>query len=101
MKPSEIPGFVGNLRSGLDGFLGIKYPQQYGISDPRNQLMNLTYNCPHCELPQRAGLAPADDHLACGHCEWSRPLSPADWNDQTPARCLACGCHDLWRQKDF
>jgi hypothetical protein len=63
--------------------------------------MNLTYQCPHCELTQRAELAPEDEHLACGHCDWSRALSPTDWNNQTPARCLACGCHDLWRQKDF
>jgi hypothetical protein len=63
--------------------------------------MNLTSLCPLCDLPQRAELSPANQQLACEHCEWSRPLSPADWSDQTPARCLACGCHDLWRQKDF
>jgi hypothetical protein len=63
--------------------------------------MNLAYQCPHCELTRRAELASEDEHLACGHCEWSRPLSPADWNGETPARCLACSCHDLWRQKDF
>ncbi len=63
--------------------------------------MNLTYACPNCELPQRTDLAPEEDHLACSHCQWSRGLGSGDWTEQTPARCLACGCHDLWRQKDF
>lgn len=63
--------------------------------------MNLTYACPNCELSQRTELSPQQDQIACGHCEWARSLGPGDWTDQTPSRCLACGCHDLWRQKDF
>ncbi len=63
--------------------------------------MNLTYACPHCELPRRTAVSPGDERIACGHCDWSRPLSAGDWIEDTPARCLACGCHDLWRQKDF
>ena len=63
--------------------------------------MNLTFACPHCETPQRIDLAPNIEEIACGHCQWSREVSSKEWVGQTPARCLACGCHDLWRQKDF
>ena len=63
--------------------------------------MNLTYACPNCELPQREPVQKEDRRIACGHCDWSREISAADWADETPIRCLACGCHDLWRQKDF
>lgn len=63
--------------------------------------MNLTFACPKCELPQRVNLHSQDSQVACSHCEWAHPVSPTDWNEETPSRCLACGCHDLWRQKDF
>jgi hypothetical protein len=66
-----------------------------------NHLMNLTYACPNCQLPQRIDLVPGDQEIACGHCDWMRGISSKDWIEQTPSRCLACGCHDLWRQKDF
>jgi len=63
--------------------------------------MNLTFACPQCELPRRVNVTEDEPRIACGHCDWSRELSESDWVEQTPARCLACRCHDLWRQKDF
>lgn len=37
----------------------------------------------------------------CPDCHWTRPIADGDLEGETPRRCLACGCTDLWRQKDF
>lgn len=39
--------------------------------------------------------------VRCAHCDWSREVAPDDRDGEIPVRCLACGCQDLWRQKDF
>ncbi len=78
------------------------YPEVCFLELKPDVKMNLTYACPNCELAQRIDVNPTDAQIACGHCQWTHGVSPADWiEDKTPARCLACGCHDLWRQKDF
>lgn len=41
------------------------------------------------------------ESLHCEHCGWDRLIGPDDWAAGIPSRCLACGCEDLWRQKDF
>lgn len=63
--------------------------------------MHVTVACPVCERPVRAALEQTGDGFECAHCEWSRP-GPVSVDELTqPERCIACGCEDLWRQKDF
>ncbi len=47
-----------------------------------------------CRCPTGAGQV----RCACG---WKRELQAADWDQDHPRNCLACGNADLWRQKDF
>ena len=63
--------------------------------------MQVQFHCPKC---LQADTGDADDSttlLACRHCGWNRPLPDGDVRSGAPVRCLACGCDDLWRQKDF
>ncbi len=39
--------------------------------------------------------------LRCSDCSWTRPIAEDNRTDAEPACCVACGCGDLWRQKDF
>lgn len=63
--------------------------------------MQVTYSCPHCQKPSQADVAVAGESLRCDACDWSRVVGTGDIADGQPQRCLACGCADLWRQKDF
>ena len=63
--------------------------------------MQIRYVCPRCEHQMRGQVSPGQARLACSHCDWDRSI-PADAIDNgQPRQCLACGCPDLWRQKDF
>ena len=77
--------------------------------------MQITFSCPACG--QRTGTGEIDtaqtssaseaatEHphngVSCPNCDWDRPLTPDELVDGRPGRCLICGNHDLWRQKDF
>ncbi len=63
--------------------------------------MQVEFHCPRCLKADAGEVSEATALLACRHCGWSRPLAEADIHGKAPARCLACGCDDLWRQKDF
>lgn len=63
--------------------------------------MQLAFSCPRCTQPVRNEVTDATQLLACSGCGWSRSLPPGDVEEGRPKRCLACRCHDLWRQKDF
>lgn len=63
--------------------------------------MQVTCSCPHCRQPLRVNIVAAAENLHCESCHWSRPVGARDILDGRPVRCLACGCDDLWRQKDF
>jgi hypothetical protein len=63
--------------------------------------MQLVYPCPRCEHSNVAETAEAAARLVCVSCHWERGVSPGDFDGARPKRCLACGCDDLWRQKDF
>ncbi len=63
--------------------------------------MRLAFLCPICEQQTQAEFAGDEDRLKCGHCDWQRPVDRADFDGDVPKRCLACGCDDLWRQRDF
>lgn len=63
--------------------------------------MQLVFQCPACQQRNWVEVSGSNDLLQCGHCNWSRSVHSADLVDGRPNRCLACGCGDLWRQKDF
>lgn len=63
--------------------------------------MQLTAACPVCQQSFRTSLEGAEGELQCPHCSWSRPITGDEVEEGMPSRCLVCGCHDLWRQKDF
>src|SRR5262245_4182767 len=63
--------------------------------------MQLTFHCPACQQVRRAAVVAGLAEVVCDGCHWSRPLRADDLQNAAPARCLVCGCDDLWRQKDF
>ena len=62
--------------------------------------MRVDFHCPKCLKAETAEIAAGDHSLVCRDCGWSREWA-ADESVNPPAHCLACGCDDLWRQKDF
>ncbi len=60
----------------------------------------LTFCCPRCERTSRVQVGPGES-VRCASCGWQRAASSGDFSQGKPARCLVCGCNDLWRQKDF
>lgn len=70
--------------------------------------MQLRFTCPACQHPVATVIRAGDDAVSCG-CGWRRPIadSPSAAESEAAAptgpvqKCLVCGCHDLWRQKDF
>lgn len=72
-----------------------------------NPEMHISYRCPACgHSNQTAGLGPSAS-LGCRACAWTRPPEGSVLTEceesacLSPSRCLVCGNHDLWRQKDF
>lgn len=63
--------------------------------------MLISFDCPKCLMPVRGEVTSAGRGVMCSGCGWTKPLSEGDVRDETPVRCLVCGCEDLWRQKDF
>ena len=63
--------------------------------------MRIEFHCPKCLKADACAVTPSTAVLACRHCGWNRPLGKGDLQNDAPTRCLACGCEDLWRQKDF
>lgn len=63
--------------------------------------MQLIYRCPACQKQTHREISQPGDTLRCESCGWSRVAVDVDFDDGRPARCLTCGCDDLWRQKDF
>jgi hypothetical protein len=59
----------------------------------------LSFCCPKCQRTNRQE-GSAGDAVLCG-CGWERAAMPGDFLEGRPARCLVCGCDDLWRQKNF
>ncbi|MCX7395106.1 MAG: hypothetical protein NTW75_13390 [Planctomycetales bacterium] len=63
--------------------------------------MLITFDCPKCLKPNRGQVTDASRGVLCVQCGWSKSSTEGGIPDQIPTRCLVCGCHDLWRQKDF
>jgi hypothetical protein len=63
--------------------------------------MLISFDCPKCLKIARNELSSASPRVSCSDCGWTRPIGETDMKGESPARCLVCGCDDLWRQKDF
>src|SRR5690349_6460105 len=63
--------------------------------------MQIVFRCPRCRNANRAASVENSDAVRCAHCDWVRPIAADEISNGLPTRCLACGCQDLWRQKDF
>lgn len=63
--------------------------------------MQLIYSCPSCQKTSVAELEASGGPCACVHCDWKRDIPASHFTDGVPAKCGACNCEDLWRQKDF
>ena len=63
--------------------------------------MQIAFDCPACQAPNRAPLTATGDCLECRHCQWNKAVAEEDIENGRPVRCALCGCDDLWRQKDF
>ena len=63
--------------------------------------MLISFDCPKCLKPARGELPSASGSLVCGDCGWTRPTEQGSFKNESPKHCVVCGCHDLWRQKDF
>ncbi|HSG70174.1 MAG TPA: hypothetical protein VLA12_07155 [Planctomycetaceae bacterium] len=63
--------------------------------------MQAAFVCPSCEQQTRLEIQPTDTVIRCAHCDWSRPIAADAFVDGIPQSCLACGCQDLWKQRDF
>jgi hypothetical protein len=57
----------------------------------------LAFQCPQCRQPNRQVLLDRQS-VQCPACGWTRP---GEDDPASPKSCMVCGCHDLWRQKDF
>lgn len=58
--------------------------------------MKVRFACPRCDAVMSTEVQADTTSLECPACHWSR-----NFDSPTSKRCLACGCGDLWRQKDF
>lgn len=63
--------------------------------------MQLVHVCPVCSNQNRQEVDHTTQYVKCAHCDWSRDFPPSDFLEGSPKCCLACGCGDLWKQKDF
>lgn len=58
--------------------------------------MQVRFACPRCDAVASAEITPETSEVACPSCHWTRACG-----DSGTRCCVACGCADLWRQKDF
>ncbi|MEQ9411089.1 MAG: hypothetical protein RIK87_25480 [Fuerstiella sp.] len=63
--------------------------------------MQIIFQCPACQKRTVSQPQPVDGPVHCGECDWSRDEGAGDFEGGFCRRCRICGCHDLWRQKDF
>lgn len=63
--------------------------------------MRVIYNCPSCQHPNQETVSETTDKLNCSACSWSRSIPAGTEHHTHPATCLACGCGDIWRRKNF
>ena len=61
--------------------------------------MRLTYSCQNCGATNGVELT-ATTTAECSACHHTTTLS-CQLSDHRPTHCAACGCSELYRQKDF
>jgi hypothetical protein len=82
---------------GVEGSLGVS---AVTTESQPSERVTLKFACPKCDGTNRLQVS-AGEAVRCGRCGWQRTAAPDDFAEAKPARCLVCGCHDLWRQKNF
>lgn len=63
--------------------------------------MNVDFQCPQCERPNRADASPDASDFRCAHCGAQSFIPPAALDAQQLHRCLICPSTDLFIRKDF
>lgn len=63
--------------------------------------MWIVFECPACHVNSLVEVVGETTDLRCPACSWQRPIAAENRSGNEPASCLACGCEDIWRQKDF
>ena len=62
---------------------------------------HIVFQCPICQSKRLAAPIPESAPINCDGCGWLRDEGGGDFTGGILTRCRICGCHDLWRQKDF
>jgi len=63
--------------------------------------MEMAFLCPVCEEQTQCECSDQTEQLECNHCDWSRSISEHAIERGAIRSCIACGCEDLWKQRDF
>ena len=63
--------------------------------------MWIVFECPSCHVNSLVEVVAETTDLRCPACSWQRPIAAENRSGHEPTSCLACGCEDIWRQKDF
>jgi len=63
--------------------------------------MHMAFLCPICEQQTQCECDDRTATLQCGHCDWKRPIPEDAISRGAIQTCVACGCEDLWKQRDF
>ena len=63
--------------------------------------MNVTFICPHCDLPTRQPFTTAIPEVSCGHCQSTTPLIATVGAASPTGKCILCARGELFVRKDF
>ena len=63
--------------------------------------MHMAFLCPVCEQQTQCECSDRTETLNCDHCDWTRPIPEHAIEQEAIHSCIACGCDDLWKQRDF
>lgn len=63
--------------------------------------MHMAFICPVCEEQTQCECDDRTNTLNCDHCDWSRAVPKTALQNGAIDQCIACGCEDLWKQRDF
>jgi len=63
--------------------------------------MHMAFLCPVCEQQTQCECNDGTEVLNCDHCDWSRAIPEQTIQNGATHSCVACGCEDIWKQRDF
>ena len=63
--------------------------------------MQMAFLCPVCEQQTQCECSDETTELHCAHCDWVRSVPAGTIEHGAVKNCIACGCEDLWKQRDF